>query len=37
MYGIYKCPDVKGTVPDRLSLISFDLQKPNEKFKNGRP
>ena len=32
MYGIWTCPDVKGTVPDRLPLLAFDNQGPNEKL-----
>lgn len=35
LYGIWKCPDEKGTVPDRLPLIAFDAQGPNEKLKHG--
>lgn len=30
MYGVWQCPDKKGTVPDRLPLTAFDLQRPNE-------
>ena len=30
MYGVWKCPDPKGTVPARLPLIAFDWQGPNE-------
>jgi ABC-type ATPase with predicted acetyltransferase domain len=33
MYGIWKCPDVKGSVPDRMPLTAFDAQKPTEKLK----
>lgn len=33
MYGIWKCPDPKGTVPDRLPLLAFDAQGPNERLK----
>lgn len=33
MYGIYRCPDPKGAVPDRLPLLAFDCQKPNEPLK----
>lgn len=33
MYGIWKCPDAKGTVPDKLPLMAFDYQKPNERLK----
>jgi uncharacterized protein len=33
MYGIYKCPDPKGTVPPRLPLTAFDWQQPTERFR----
>lgn len=33
MYGIWKCPDPKGSVPDKLPLTAFDCQKPNERLK----
>lgn len=33
MYGIWKCPDPKGSVPERLMLTQFDLQGPNERLK----
>ncbi|MFA9261776.1 MAG: hypothetical protein ACEQSB_00250 [Undibacterium sp.] len=33
LYGVWKCPDVKGTVPARLPLSAFDWQKFNEKLK----
>lgn len=33
MYGIWKCPDPKGTVPQVLPLLAFDNQKPNERLK----
>ena len=33
MYGVWKCPDPKGTVPDRLPLLQFDKQGPNERLK----
>lgn len=33
MYGIWKCPDPKGSVPDVLPLLAFDAQKPNEVLK----
>lgn len=33
MYGIWKCPDPKGSVPDRLPITQFDLQRPNERLK----
>jgi hypothetical protein len=33
MYGIWKCPDPKGSVPERLPLLAFDNQKPNERLK----
>lgn len=33
MYGVWKCPDPKGTVPDRLPLTAFDWQRPNERLK----
>lgn len=33
MYGVWKCPDPKGSVPDRLPLTAFDTQGPNEPLK----
>ena len=33
LYGIWKCPDPKGTVPERLPLLQFDKQGPNERLK----
>jgi len=33
MYGIWKCPDPLGSLPDRLPLSAFDRQGPNEKLK----
>lgn len=33
MYGIWKCPDPKGSVPERLPLLQFDKQGPNERLK----
>lgn len=33
MYGIWRCPDPKGTVPERLPLLAFDRQGPNERLK----
>lgn len=30
MYGVWQCPDPKGTVPEKLPLTAFDHQKPNE-------
>lgn len=36
MYGVWKCPDKKGSLPDRLPLMSFDWQKPNEPFNLAR-
>lgn len=33
MYGIWKCPDPKGTVPERLPITAFDWQKPTEKLR----
>jgi hypothetical protein len=33
MYGIWKCPDRAGTVPDRLPLTAFDCQGPREPLK----
>lgn len=33
MYGIWKCPDKKGSVPDVLPLTAFDWQKPTEALK----
>lgn len=32
MYGIWKCPDPKGSVPDSLPLTQFDRQGPNERL-----
>lgn len=32
MYGIWKCPDPKGSVPDRLPLTAFDRQGPTERL-----
>jgi len=32
LYGIWKCPDIKGTVPERLPLSVFDNQAPNERL-----
>lgn len=32
MYGVWKCPDPKGTVPDKLPLLQFDRQKPTERI-----
>lgn len=32
MYGIWKCPDPKGTVPEELSLLAFDRQGPTQKL-----
>lgn len=33
MYGIWKCPDKKGAVPQSMPLLAFDRQKPNEALK----
>lgn len=33
MYGIWRCPDPKGSVPQRLQLTAFDRQGPNERLK----
>lgn len=33
MYGVWKCPDKKGGVPERLPLMAYDWQKPNEPLK----
>lgn len=33
LYGIWKCPDPLGSVPERLPLTAFDKQGPNERFK----
>lgn len=30
MYGVWKCPDKKGSVPERLPLTAFDWQATNE-------
>lgn len=35
MYGIWKCPDAKGSVPERLPLSAFDRQGPCERFINA--
>ncbi len=32
MYGIWKCPDPKGSVPDKLYLSQFDKQGPCERL-----
>lgn len=32
LYGIWKCPDPKGSVPDRLPLSAFDAQGANERL-----
>lgn len=33
LYGIWKCPDLKGSVPERLPLSAFDRQGPLERLK----
>jgi hypothetical protein len=33
MYGIWQCPDKKGTVPERLPLLAFDCQGAREPLK----
>lgn len=33
MYGVWRCPDPKGSVPERLPLSAFDYQKPTERLK----
>lgn len=33
LYGIWKCPDPKGSVPARLPLSAFDRQSPTERLK----
>ncbi|SCW95616.1 hypothetical protein SAMN05660859_0066 [Ancylobacter rudongensis] len=33
MYGIWKCPDPKGSVPERLALTQFDRQGPSERLR----
>lgn len=33
LYGIWKCPDPKGSVPQSLPLTAFDRQGPNERLK----
>jgi uncharacterized protein len=33
MYGVWKCPDPKGSVPQSLPLLAFDNQKPRERLK----
>lgn len=35
MYGIWKCPDPKGSVPDRLPLTAFDNQAPTQRLKHA--
>lgn len=32
MYGIWKCPDPKGSVPERLPLLAFDNQPPTARL-----
>lgn len=32
MYGVWKCPDPKGSVPERLPITAFDWQAPNAKL-----
>lgn len=32
MYGVWKCPDPKGSVPERLPLSAYDRQGPNERI-----
>jgi hypothetical protein len=32
MYGVWKCPDAKGTLPDRIPLTAFDAQGANERL-----
>lgn len=32
MYGIWKCPDPKGSVPDELPLMAFDRQGPTQRL-----
>lgn len=34
MYGVWKNPDAGKAIPQRLPLIAFDWQKPNEKFQD---
>lgn len=36
MYGIWKCPDPKGSVPQRLPINAFDLQAPNARLDLSR-
>lgn len=33
MYGVWKCPDNKNALPDRIPLTAFEAQEPNEVFK----
>lgn len=33
LYGVWKCPDPKGSVPDRLPLSAFDWQGVNERLR----
>ena len=33
MYGIWKCPDPKGSVPEAMPISAFDAQGPNERLK----
>jgi len=37
MYGVWQCPDPKGSVPERLPITQFDLQGPNERLKLHAP
>lgn len=32
MYGIWKCPDKKDSLPDKIPLTAFDAQSPNGRF-----
>ncbi|RWN25296.1 MAG: hypothetical protein EOR96_34510 [Mesorhizobium sp.] len=32
MYGVWKCPDKQGSLPERLPLTAFDWQGPNQPF-----
>lgn len=33
MYGVWKCPDRPGTIPEKMPLTAFDAQGPNEPLK----
>lgn len=35
MYGVWKCPDKPGSIPERLPLSAFDRQGPNERLRDA--